>query len=107
FLSARAKRRISTLPPLHGCSPSPREGQAGRGGVGTEIVHRISPLPDPLPTPSSWGEGNIPASPYGGTSQMRPEQSPGARLRRQLVSDPVHGQQMCRFAAVLAKLCPQ
>src|SRR5207248_770185 len=41
------------------------EGRAGRGtgrgDVRTEI-DRISPLPDPLPTPSSWGEGNISGS---------------------------------------------
>src|SRR5437762_8205299 len=41
--------------PLHGCSPSPREARAGRGtgrgAVRTEIDHRISPLPYPLPTP--------------------------------------------------------
>ena len=43
-------------------SPSPREGRAGRGlGRGAAFTrlanNGITPLPNPLPTPSSWGEG--------------------------------------------------
>ncbi len=46
--------------------PSPREGREGRGpGRGVAFlltrrsfnVGRVSPLPGPLPIPSSWGEG--------------------------------------------------
>ena len=43
-------------------SPSPREARAGRGlGRGElqkrPIHHWVTPLPNPLPTPPSWGEG--------------------------------------------------
>jgi hypothetical protein len=43
-------------------SPSPREARTGRGLGRGALLKRsdcniISPLPDPLPTPSSWGEG--------------------------------------------------
>src|SRR5439155_20979627 len=36
--------RILALPPWHGCSPSPREGRAGRGAVRTELLGIGFPL---------------------------------------------------------------
>src|SRR5439155_15179260 len=48
-----------TLPPLKGCSPSPREGRAGRGAIRTGLLIIGFPLSLTLPTPSSWGEGII------------------------------------------------
>src|SRR3989449_9888115 len=58
--------RFLTQPPWQGCSPSPREGRAGRGtgrgAVRTELLRIGFPLSLTLPTPSSWGEGNITGS---------------------------------------------
>ena len=49
----------TTIARLLSLSPRGTSGERdGERGCGA-IDHRISPLSDPLPTPSSWGEGNI------------------------------------------------
>jgi len=59
--------------PHHRTDPSPREGRAGRGlgrGVRAYSNNSGAPLPGPLPTLSSWGEGTPPRN--GDTNLMRP-----------------------------------
>src|SRR5439155_19684217 len=58
YLDTTTIARLLSLSP-RGTSGE-RDGE--RGCKNRAIDHWISPLPDPLPTPSSWGEGNITGS---------------------------------------------
>src|SRR3989442_4628541 len=80
--SARSPAGASCYNYRKSSSPSPREERAGRGlGRGARSVELSalwgSPLPDPLPTPSSWGEG---IACRLGVITMRPSPASGQRI---------------------------
>src|SRR5204862_574091 len=54
----------TAIAPLRSLSPRGTSGERdGERGCKNRAIDRgISPLPDPLPTPASWGEGNISGS---------------------------------------------